>query len=79
MLIVCYYKLRWRLCVLYKVALDLFAVFKTVEGFFVLVARECGPHHFQCPQGVCISENWLCDGKKDCPNGADEDKVMCCK
>ncbi|KAK3568547.1 hypothetical protein QTP86_008754 [Hemibagrus guttatus] len=33
---------------------------------------RCDEGHFACPSGNCISSVWLCDGQKDCEDGADE-------
>lgn len=36
-------------------------------------AKTCGPDSFQCPGShVCIVQRWVCDGDKDCSDGADE-------
>lgn len=45
--------------------------------FFSLVPQvsqdqKCEEGHFSCPSGNCISSVWLCDGQKDCEDGADE-------
>lgn len=34
--------------------------------------QKCEEGHFACPSGNCISSVWLCDGQKDCEDGADE-------
>lgn len=34
--------------------------------------HTCEDGHFACPSGNCISSVWLCDGQKDCEDGADE-------
>lgn len=34
--------------------------------------QKCEQGHFACPSGNCISSVWLCDGQKDCEDGADE-------
>ncbi|KAG9349405.1 hypothetical protein JZ751_027848 [Albula glossodonta] len=34
--------------------------------------HKCEDGHFACPSGNCISSVWLCDGQKDCEDGADE-------
>ena len=40
------------------------------------VKGNCTGDHFKCNQSTseCIEESMVCDGKKDCSNGADEDK-----
>lgn len=42
--------------------------------FFIPVShgQKCEEGHFACPSGNCISSVWLCDGQKDCEDGADE-------
>jgi len=32
----------------------------------------CNSDEFQCPDGHCISNSWLCDGDNDCGDNADE-------
>ena len=34
---------------------------------------------FQCKSDrtFCVPKHWLCDGVSDCPNGSDEESVMC--
>lgn len=47
-------------------------------------AIACPDNKFLCPQGAangqpkCIARTQLCDGKRDCEDGADEEKA-CCK
>ncbi|CAG2178352.1 unnamed protein product, partial [Oppiella nova] len=33
----------------------------------------CGRERFQCADGQCVWDSWLCDGQKDCDGGEDED------
>jgi len=33
---------------------------------------ECSSDQFQCPNGLCIPDGWLCDGDNDCGDNADE-------
>lgn len=40
--------------------------------FPVSHGQKCEEGHFSCPSGNCISSVWLCDGQKDCEDGADE-------
>lgn len=40
--------------------------------FQVSHGQKCEEGHFACPSGNCISSVWLCDGQKDCEDGADE-------
>ena len=43
--------------------------------------KTCGPNSFSCPgTHVCVPERWLCDGDKDCADGADESVTAgCCE
>lgn len=43
--------------------------------------KTCGPNSFSCPgTHVCVPERWLCDGDKDCADGADESVAAgCCE
>lgn len=43
--------------------------------------KTCSPETFQCPESHrCIPKRWMCDGDKDCPDGADESvKAGCCE
>lgn len=34
--------------------------------------RGCREHQFQCYNGDCIENSWVCDGSNDCPSGEDE-------
>ncbi len=33
----------------------------------------CDENYWQCSDGKCIYDGWLCDGSNDCLNGEDED------
>ncbi|XP_034183961.1 sortilin-related receptor [Osmia lignaria lignaria] len=35
-------------------------------------AKVCQEHEFQCLNGKCIHDAWVCDGTKDCASGEDE-------
>ncbi len=39
--------------------------------------RRCGlhhcPNHFKCPNAYCIPVHTVCNGRRDCPNGEDEE------
>lgn len=38
----------------------------------------CDVGEFLCgDQLTCVSENWLCDGEPDCPDGSDEALDKC--
>ncbi|XP_025152986.1 sortilin-related receptor isoform X2 [Harpegnathos saltator] len=47
----------------------------TVPPLFTELPRVCREHQFQCYNGDCIENSWVCDGSKDCPSG--EDEVRC--
>ena len=38
---------------------------------------KCPKDRFDCKDGTCINEAWMCDGTIDCPSGDDE--VNCSK
>jgi len=40
--------------------------------FDVGVGTTCRPAYYNCGDGNCIRERLICDGYKDCNNGADE-------
>lgn len=45
-----------------------------------LIAQWCADHQFKCNStGQCIPFAWKCDGNKDCSDGSDEGKALCCK
>ena len=41
--------------------------------------RECVgmERRFWCPSGQCVDVASLCDGHRDCSDGADEDRTLC--
>jgi len=46
--------------------------------FFVVFANAaCKSHQYQCINGRCIYEEWMCDGVEDCPMGDDELPALC--
>jgi len=51
-----------------------------VAVLFVLVvcasSQNCGPNDFECNDGKCIPQHWICDGFPDCADGEDE-RVTC--
>lgn len=53
---------------------SLFAFFKPPLCVFIFIIFKgtCGPRQFACSTGVCLQQQWLCDGWNDCPDGADE-------
>ncbi|XP_072175569.1 uncharacterized protein [Diadema setosum] len=38
----------------------------------IIVIENCGSLYFACDQGVCLPNEWLCDGVPDCTDGTDE-------
>ena len=38
---------------------------------------SCDLNKFKCPTGECIWQMWVCDGDRDCQDGADEDPLTC--
>lgn len=36
------------------------------------LGSTCHPGQFQCPDHRCIDPNYVCDGDRDCVDGADE-------
>ncbi|CAG7837733.1 unnamed protein product [Allacma fusca] len=39
--------------------------------------NSCGEASFPCPTGECIPKRFLCDGRQDCKEGADENPLLC--
>ncbi|XP_059895450.1 LOW QUALITY PROTEIN: low-density lipoprotein receptor-related protein 2a [Gadus macrocephalus] len=39
--------------------------------------RHCRLGQFQCSDGNCTSSHYLCNTNQDCPDGSDEDPVLC--
>ncbi|XP_054168279.1 sortilin-related receptor-like [Oppia nitens] len=37
------------------------------------IKDNCGPDRYQCLNGQCIWDSWLCDSQKDCESGEDEE------
>ncbi|XP_060077740.1 chitinase-3-like protein 1, partial [Ylistrum balloti] len=40
-------------------------------------SQSCEGTDFQCSSGLCLLDNWVCDGAEDCPNGQDEAPELC--
>lgn len=44
-----------------------------MNGVISLENKTCSADAFQCPDSnKCVPQHWVCDGDKDCPDGADE-------
>lgn len=41
--------------------------------FSFSIEDECRDDEFDCGEKVCIASNLVCDRRKDCPSGADEE------
>ena len=58
-------------------------VYVILECFFNLVpsvsqtATPCSPRKFSCGDGRCVNRYYLCDGKRDCSDGRDEQRRNC--
>lgn len=44
-----------------------------------LSTKACLSYQFACNNGLCIPQEWACDGTKDCPDGEDETESLFCK
>ena len=45
----------------------------------VQITGTCRMNEFECSPNVCIHESWVCDGKADCRDGADEAECHQCR
>ncbi len=39
--------------------------------------EECSDTEFQCNDGYCLPDHWVCDGYDDCGENEDEEEKMC--
>ncbi len=52
--------------------------FESVINFHPLcVAVTCAPDQFACSDGTCVTTTKLCDGRRDCAGGEDENGTNC--
>lgn len=47
-------------------------------SFLIAFTGTCEPGQFQCPDHRCIDPYYVCDGDKDCIDGADEHDCSKC-
>lgn len=47
-------------------------------SFLIAFTGTCEPRQFQCPDHRCIDPFYVCDGDKDCIDGADEHDCSKC-
>ena len=45
----------------------------------VQITGTCRMNEFECSPNVCIHESWVCDGRADCRDGADEAEGHQCR
>ena len=45
----------------------------------VQITVTCRMNEFECSPNVCIHESWVCDGRADCRDGADEAECHQCR
>ncbi|CAH8592428.1 unnamed protein product [Dicrocoelium dendriticum] len=43
----------------------------------ILVDSPCPPSEVMCRDGSCVHEDYLCNGRSDCPDGSDEQDPHC--
>lgn len=44
---------------------------------FFLQNVSCPPNKFRCDYGGCLDDDQLCDGFRNCRDGADENVTLC--
>ncbi|CAI2358213.1 unnamed protein product [Caenorhabditis sp. 36 PRJEB53466] len=47
-------------------------LFLTFAVIAVTSDESCGENQFKCHDGRCITNDWVCDGARDCTDGSDE-------
>ncbi len=42
-----------------------------------MLLLACAPDKFECADGECIQQAWVCDDQEDCSGGEDEAEAVC--
>ncbi|XP_076823399.1 prolow-density lipoprotein receptor-related protein 1-like isoform X2 [Clavelina lepadiformis] len=51
--------------------------FSCIEKINYTSPSHCGTDYFECDNGHCISNKWLCDRDNDCKDNSDESPALC--